>query len=188
MDEAADFGRDNGGIISASSFAKMQTVYQSAVNYGLGMELPNLGGEEYFGHDGEVGNTSGLYYCNISTDCAPNGYYLSYNINYAIEVDFFDDIDERVQDLFQGCLASTDEVSRIDFSVSPNPAKNELNLQLNNSTNSNYEIFNLNGQLVLNGQLNSGNTKLSVSSLSTGTYLLKVLSEEGVGVKRIVVA
>ena len=67
----------------------MKTIHPNAGHYGLGLELPGLNGFDYFGHAGEFGNTSGLYFCDVSTACAPIGYCVSYNINYSREVNFF---------------------------------------------------------------------------------------------------
>ncbi|GAA4270298.1 hypothetical protein GCM10022257_23990 [Hyunsoonleella aestuarii] len=61
------------------------------------------------------------------------------------------------------------------FKVYPNPAKNEINFQVNNfSNNFNVDIFNVTGKKIIEATISIGNPKLDISSLSKGVYLLNI--------------
>ncbi len=66
--------------------------------------------------------------------------------------------------------------SNTEFSVSPNPAIDFLNISGEQNITS-VEIYDLKGQLILN-QTNN-NKKINVSSLKKGCYLLKIKQETG---------
>ena len=72
-----------------------------------------------------------------------------------------------------------------NFSVSPNPAVNDLNVRFNatNSTALRYRIQDMTGRLMMEGDWGtvSGdfNTTLQVGQFSAGMYLLEVVSENG---------
>ena len=69
--------------------------------------------------------------------------------------------------------------------VSPNPTSDVLNVNLNNSDDSNeYSIINLNGQTVANGTINKRSAQLNVSNLQTGLYFLRVVTANGVATKK----
>ncbi len=58
-----------------------------------------------------------------------------------------------------------------DFSVFPNPAKNEISLKIENSSNKLFEIYDLNGKYILSKIYD--NNPIDISTLSNGTYILK---------------
>lgn len=65
------------------------------------------------------------------------------------------------------------------IAVYPNPAKDEINIY-NNIPRSKgqykYSIFNVFGQVLSTGSLQSGNNTVGISGLATGTYMLKVFN------------
>ena len=61
------------------------------------------------------------------------------------------------------------------FHVFPNPAKSFINVETNSPVNQHIEILNLSGILLLNSSF-SKQSKIDISSLSSGTYLYKVLN------------
>lgn len=65
------------------------------------------------------------------------------------------------------------------IAVYPNPAKDEINIY-NNIPRSKgqykYSIFNVSGQVLSTGSLQSGTNTVGISGLSTGVYLLKVFN------------
>ncbi len=68
-----------------------------------------------------------------------------------------------------------------DISVFPNPSTDYLNLKIENFENRAvselyYQLFDLNGKLILNGMIKSSETKIDMQYQKTGTYLVKVLS------------
>ena len=56
----------------------------------------------------------------------------------------------------------------------PNPVKNQLNIELlNNQTNiETYKIFDINGRMILKGNLSNGLNQINVENLSKGMYIL----------------
>lgn len=68
-------------------------------------------------------------------------------------------------------------------SVFPNPARAELNIRFKNSEykNVNVDIFTISGKKVLTKQINGiseNTTKLNVSNLPVGTYILHIVSDK----------
>lgn len=62
------------------------------------------------------------------------------------------------------------------FNISPNPVKDQLHIQLVKSANSSvyYEIFNINGQTISTGTVNSNEVNINTSKLNTGIYFIKL--------------
>ena len=61
----------------------------------------------------------------------------------------------------------------------PNPAGDYINIESDKIFNGYCQIFNLQGQLVMEDRLNSNNTRLDITRLSKGGYLLKVILDGG---------
>ena len=72
-----------------------------------------------------------------------------------------------------GVLLNTENYSEIlkSFKIYPNPVKDVLNIDFNTS-NTSCEIYDMQGKMVL--KLLSGSTQFNVSSLSKGSYVLKI--------------
>jgi hypothetical protein len=70
--------------------------------------------------------------------------------------------------------------------VYPNPTINFLNIEF--ESEGNYSLFSIDGKQVLqSGILQSNNTTINISSLTTGMYLLRVVTDEGnIITKRII--
>ena len=77
-------------------------------------------------------------------------------------------------------LANPDFEFATYFVLSPNPAKNILNIQAKSTVElSSIRIYNTLGQLVLVIPNAKETSSIDVSSLTTGTYFIKVLSDKG---------
>jgi endonuclease I len=63
---------------------------------------------------------------------------------------------------------------KIEFTVSPNPVQNELTIQ-SDEANLSYIIYNLNGQILLENQLDTSG-KISTGQLQNGMYLIQLKS------------
>lgn len=75
------------------------------------------------------------------------------------------------------------------FSVSPNPANNFVTISnLGNKNISSVLISDITGRVIkeFNFENNSGDMKILVSDLISGLYILKIISEEGYVVKKII--
>ncbi|MBF4515695.1 T9SS type A sorting domain-containing protein [Flavobacterium sp. ANB] len=67
------------------------------------------------------------------------------------------------------------------FNVYPNPAKNDLNISLNNQIAiQSISIYNILGQLVIAVPNAEKATKVDVSKLRTGSYILKIKTDKGI--------
>ena len=92
----------------------------------------------------------------------------------------------KVYDL-NGVLSTTD-LNRAAISLHPNPANAKVILELPvTAVNARLNISNLLGQEVLTTQLRSKQFQLEVSNWPVGMYVLKVSSDAGVWVKKLVV-
>jgi uncharacterized delta-60 repeat protein len=60
------------------------------------------------------------------------------------------------------------------ISLYPNPVKNQLNIDFqNNQINiDTYKIFDINGRIILNGNLSNGLNQINVENISKGMYIL----------------
>ena len=65
--------------------------------------------------------------------------------------------------------------------IYPNPAYNEININLENSDsiNSKMSIYSIDGKLMQNNVLTSSSNTVNISNLSTGYYIIKILNSKG---------
>lgn len=65
-----------------------------------------------------------------------------------------------------------------DVKIFPNPAKDEINVDLGNKAQGtiSWSIYNLNGAIIQHGTKNSGSFKLDISKMAKGVYILSVTS------------
>ncbi len=70
----------------------------------------------------------------------------------------------------------------------PNPAQNEITVTLNNGiTLETATILDVNGRIVQSHKFNNlTQENIDISNLSAGVYFIKIQSNSGIGVKRIV--
>ena len=73
--------------------------------------------------------------------------------------------------------------SASNFKMFPNPVKDFLNISLDSEI-AGVSIYNLLGQEVLRKSINARQDKIDVSELSSGTYIIKVLTQEGATVNK----
>lgn len=62
--------------------------------------------------------------------------------------------------------------------VYPNPVYSTLNIDLTNYEDASYEIININGQIVLKGNIASPAHRVNVSNMSQGVYFVKLLVDQ----------
>ena len=90
----------------------------------------------------------------------------------------------RVYDLSAIILSLEDNFINQNFTIFPNPVKEKFQLQLNNTLEfKNVKLYNVFGQQVLQ----SKKSIINVSSLSTGIYYVEVNTNQGKGVKKIII-
>ena len=77
----------------------------------------------------------------------------------------------------------TPNFSLVDILIQPNPANDSVILSCENCQISNWFLYNLNGQIV-----HSGSTPfLDLRDVASGTYSLQVITDQGIGIEKMVV-
>ena len=86
------------------------------------------------------------------------------------------------------CVGTVDPSDPAWFSISPNPASDEVRLRLGTGGRVVVRLFNQLGQTVLEAQdvAGTGDVNLSVADLPRGLYLLQVRSNAGTAVRRLI--
>jgi len=84
-------------------------------------------------------------------------------------------------------VLGTNDFLSSNFSVFPNPVKNVINFSNNaNAVVSLVEMTDLNGRVIKSQKVNATEGQISVSDLATGMYMMKITTDQGVAVKKIV--
>ena len=99
-----------------------------------------------------------------------------YNDTYGVTLDFKVTIQDPL---------SAGAFDQNSFTVYPNPVKNLLHVDANQSI-SNVAVYNLLGQQVLFMNMNTNKGQLDVSHLATGTYLVKVTTADAVQTIKVI--
>lgn len=82
---------------------------------------------------------------------------------------------------------NNDEFVSSSFSVFPNPVNNVINFTNNASAMvSLVQITDMNGRIIKSVKLNATAGEVSVSDLSSGIYMMKITSDQGIATKKIV--
>lgn len=79
---------------------------------------------------------------------------------------------------------SVDEFDASVFSMYPNPVDDLLSINFINDAY--YTLINLNGQIVIQGNLTRGESTIDLSNITSGIYFLKVKTEEGIVTKKLI--
>ena len=83
-----------------------------------------------------------------------------------------------VFEVVEGAPLSINDFDQAEAKIYPNPARDFLYLELPDNSFDKYEVYSLTGQLVAQGKCNSTLEKIDLSTLSTGLYIFKVMSNE----------
>lgn len=87
---------------------------------------------------------------------------------------------------FETTLSTTDTES-LDFNTFPNPASDQLNIQLpSDSNDASVQFYDFAGRLVLSTKVSAINAAVNVSDLNKGIYLLKVTSNGQIGSQKFI--
>ncbi len=87
---------------------------------------------------------------------------------------------------FETTLSTTDSES-LDFNTFPNPASDQLNIQLpSDSNDASVQFYDFAGRLVLSTKVSAINAAVNVSDLNKGIYLLKVTSNGQIGSQKFI--
>ena len=84
-------------------------------------------------------------------------------------------------------LSIDDIQDETTFDISPNPAKNVLNIKLANTiTNANVSVYDVLGKNVYSNALSGVNTSIDVSKWNAGVYLVRIATDSQTLTKRFV--
>lgn len=92
---------------------------------------------------------------------------------------------------FRGATAtsvlSAADVNRIDFDVFPNPATDDVTIQLpSEESEVNLQFYDYIGKLVATKRITNVKNTFSVSDLASGVYILKIVSGAKIGTRKFV--
>ena len=92
------------------------------------------------------------------------------------------------QAVYSSSMLSNDNFEKLNFSFSPNPSKDYLEINLNNGFKENtiVEFYNEIGQICKTANLKNDNAKIEINNLSNGIYIVKIKTENEVLTKKFV--
>ena len=101
---------------------------------GMDLDFYLLNGHDYYGHSGEVANTSSMFFADVNTSIAPNGYYLTYNFNMQ-GAEMANAVDIPVYDLLNNSISQTIEntLNKSEIYIYPNPVNKNSQLNIKSS-------------------------------------------------------
>lgn len=105
--------------------------------------------------------------------------------NYVIEAQnhtFIDSIEITFTIAGINCFLGEEEIETpLAYSVYPNPAKEILNIDIQNTTNNtSIVVFDIVGKKVAEKNLANGNNKLNIESLKSGVYFYSLIRDENI--------
>lgn len=73
----------------------------------------------------------------------------------------------------------SEENKLIDFKIYPNPASDNINIEITESSRDlRYEMINVKGQIVKNGQIYTTTEQINISDIENGLYIIRLFSKE----------
>jgi D-alanyl-D-alanine carboxypeptidase len=146
-----------GEIVNQNSLTKMKTMYAGTYDYGLGLDFYEIeNNKPYFGHTGEVGNSSSLWFADLATTNLPNGYFMKTYIN----------------------TANTNNLSKNNLlKVYPNPSNKSIHVQFESSSEKQITIYDLMEKNLLTLNSNLELTTINLENFKSGLYLIEVINE-----------
>jgi hypothetical protein len=83
-------------------------------------------------------------------------------------------------------VGTPEQEKEVDFSLYPNPAKDQLNIS-SGSEITQVEIFNQLGQLVFSQVVKNEFFNMNTSGFNSGIYYVKITTEEGMATRKVVI-
>jgi hypothetical protein len=81
----------------------------------------------------------------------------------------------------------TPEIDNVIFTIQPNPSIGIFEVNFNQLITGRIECSDLNGKIVSSQTIENSFVVLNLTSISNGTYILKIISENGIAQQRIVI-
>jgi hypothetical protein len=76
--------------------------------------------------------------------------------------------------------------ANLDFKLYPNPTKDIVTIELSQFSNTKLEVYDINGRVLLNQNLNTTSNQINIQSFPVGVYLFKITSQEGTAVSKVI--
>lgn len=177
-----------GNIISSTELATMYTIDAASFGYGMGLDFWTFSGTNYVGHYGEVANTNGLFFGDIVSPLAPNGFYISYNFNVQ-GADMQATLDNPVITFLKNTTTGVKENNRPTFSIYPNPAKDILYLDASSHVLNEVYIFDVYGKRVkqIDVKAQQKTIEIEVDNFCSGIYFITISSNEGTQTQKFII-
>ena len=179
-------------ITITDSIGCVETLSAGLIEY-IGMTLTNTTTDEITGSDGSI-------------DLSVSGFFNPFTYDWDNDGVGDNDDPEDLTGLTagtyivivtdaNGCTASDtivvgsqigiEELGELQFDIYPNPAKDLINLDFDQSVNGNVVLQDLSGRIVFSRSYNTTSMIVDVSNLSAGTYVLTVESDGKIGRRMI---
>jgi len=84
-----------------------------------------------------------------------------------------------------GAVTQNNIIENKSINIFPNPAKE--NITFTNVENSNIEITDINGKVVISVFANSNNVTCNVSNIDKGTYIARIINNNSITIRKIIV-
>ena len=76
--------------------------------------------------------------------------------------------------------------ANLDFKLYPNPTKDIVTIELKYFSNTNLEVYDINGRVLINQNLNSTSNQINMQNFPVGVYLFKITSQEGTAISKVI--
>lgn len=117
-------------------------------------------------------------------DASGSGGTVAYSVGqvvYTTNTDASRTVDQGVQQAYEIFTVGIKETElNISLSVYPNPTADNLTLQIQDYNNEklSYQLFDMQGKQLSNGQIVAQQTQINMNSLPTATYFVNVVNQE----------
>ena len=117
-------------------------------------------------------------------DATGSGGTLAYSLGqvvYTTNTDASGTVSQGVQQAYEIFTLGIKETElNISISIFPNPTANNLTLQISEYNNEklSYQLYDMQGKLLKNGQVTAQQTQINTASLPSATYLIHVVNQE----------
>lgn len=111
--------------------------------------------------------------------------YVGQNVYVAIQCVSNDAFVFMVDDIVISFMTATNDIPAFEnLAVYPNPVTDMLNVKADSKI-SKVQIVNLSGQVVLETEVMSNETRINTSNLNSGLYLLNIISDKGMVTRKV---
>lgn len=84
---------------------------------------------------------------------------------------------DTIRDTVSVTGVSVESLTKANVSLYPNPANNNVTIDLGNATQATFQLVDIKGQLIIRKELNSNNTLINLNEVAKGVYFVKVTAE-----------